>query len=142
MKEQEEVVEEANDCELLVFRRALSNLKGDQEEQRENIFHSRCTVQGKVCSLIIDGGSCDNIASLSIVENLNYKLLPTLTTSNGLIKVRDCKSILDALLPSLLARTIMMRFGVTLIPMDAYHMLLGRPWLFDLRVMHDGYLNT
>nr|GEV23537.1 hypothetical protein [Tanacetum cinerariifolium] len=28
------------------------------------------------------------------------------------------------------------------IPMDAYHVLLGRPWLFDLRVMHDGYQNT
>ena len=26
--------------------------------------------------------------------------------------------------------------------MDACHMLLGRPWLFDRRVIHDGYLNT
>nr|GEW47875.1 hypothetical protein [Tanacetum cinerariifolium] len=28
------------------------------------------------------------------------------------------------------------------IPMDACHVLLGRPWLFDRRVMHDGYQNT
>ena len=27
-------------------------------------------------------------------------------------------------------------------PMDACHMLLGRPWIFDHRVQHDGYLNT
>jgi len=33
MEHQEEVVEEADDGELLVFRRALSNLKGDKEEQ-------------------------------------------------------------------------------------------------------------
>ena len=26
--------------------------------------------------------------------------------------------------------------------MDACHVLLGRPWLYDRRVMHDGYLNT
>ena len=26
--------------------------------------------------------------------------------------------------------------------MDACHLLLGRPWLFDRKVMHDGYLNT
>jgi len=26
--------------------------------------------------------------------------------------------------------------------MDAYHMLLGRPWLYDRKVMRNGYLNT
>ena len=40
---EEEVVEEADEGELLVIRRTLSNLKGNQEDQRENIFHSRCT---------------------------------------------------------------------------------------------------
>jgi len=29
-----------------------------------------------------------------------------------------------------------------IIPMDACHILLGRPWLYDRRVMHDGYQNT
>ncbi|XP_056847412.1 uncharacterized protein LOC108830965 [Raphanus sativus] len=29
-----------------------------------------------------------------------------------------------------------------LVPMDACHLLLGRPWEFDRRVTHDGYLNT
>jgi len=26
--------------------------------------------------------------------------------------------------------------------MDVCHVLLGRPWLYDRRVIHDGYLNT
>jgi len=26
--------------------------------------------------------------------------------------------------------------------MDACHVLLGRPWLFDRRVVHDGHQNT
>ena len=29
-----------------------------------------------------------------------------------------------------------------MIPMDACHVLLGRPWLFHRRVMHDGRMNT
>jgi len=29
-----------------------------------------------------------------------------------------------------------------MIPMDACHMVLGRPWLYDRKVMHNGYLNT
>ena len=88
MEEQEEVVEGTNEGKL-VLRRALSSLKGDKEEQRENIFHSRCTTQGKVCSLIVDGGSYANVASLSMVEKLNLQARPTLTptTSNGSIKV-------------------------------------------------------
>jgi len=29
-----------------------------------------------------------------------------------------------------------------IVPMDACHILLGRPWLFDKRIMHDGKMNT
>jgi len=29
-----------------------------------------------------------------------------------------------------------------IIPMNACHILLGRPWLFDWEVIYDGYLNT
>ncbi|XP_024011381.1 uncharacterized protein LOC112086641 [Eutrema salsugineum] len=57
---------------LLVSRRSLSvQAKAIEEEQRENLFHSRCLVQGKVCSLIIDGGSCTNVASQEMVQKLN-----------------------------------------------------------------------
>ena len=40
----------------MVARRALSvEPKEDDEMQRDNIFHTRCHVQNKVCSVIIDG---------------------------------------------------------------------------------------
>ena len=54
----------------LVGRRALSlQDKEDEEEvQRENIFHTHYDVKDKVCSVIIDGGSCTNVASTSMVE--------------------------------------------------------------------------
>ncbi|KAL0405169.1 UNVERIFIED_CONTAM: hypothetical protein Slati_3830800 [Sesamum latifolium] len=59
--------------ELLVVRRALNmHMKVDNaEQQRENIFHTRCLVQGNVCMLIIDGGSCANVDSCEMVEKLN-----------------------------------------------------------------------
>ena len=47
----------------------------DMEQQRENIFHTRCHINNKVCSIIIDGGSCTNVTSTTLVEKLN---LPTL----------------------------------------------------------------
>ena len=56
--------------EALVTRRVLNTQvkEDDIEQQHENIFH-------KECSLIIDGGSCANVASVLLVEKLQ---LPTL----------------------------------------------------------------
>ena len=48
----------------------------DIEQQRENIFHTRCHVQNKVCSLIINGGSCANVASVLLVEKLQLPIKP------------------------------------------------------------------
>ena len=59
--------------ESLVARRALSAQvkENDIEQQRENIFHTRCYINNKVCNMIIDGRSCTNVASTTLVENLN-----------------------------------------------------------------------
>ena len=73
----EEVKERPDDGELVVIRRALSGLASqDGLDQRETIFHTRCTVEGKVCSLIIDGGSCANVASQSMVNKLKLAVTP------------------------------------------------------------------
>ena len=54
--------------ELLVARRALSvQVREDEEVQRENIFHTKCHIQDKVCSVIIDGGSYTNVTSTTMV---------------------------------------------------------------------------
>jgi len=44
-----------------------------KDEQRENIFHSRYTLEGKVCSLIIDRGNSANIISLTMIEKLGLQ---------------------------------------------------------------------
>ena len=49
--------------ESLVTRRTLQvQVKEDEiNQQRENIFHTHCYVQSKVCGLIIDSGSYVNV---------------------------------------------------------------------------------
>ena len=67
--------------ELLVARRTVNlQAKTVGDEQRANLFHTRCMVQGKVCSLVIDGGSCTNAASETMVEKLDLKIMKTPTT--------------------------------------------------------------
>ncbi|GJU29166.1 reverse transcriptase domain-containing protein [Tanacetum coccineum] len=61
--------------ELLVIRRVLHTKEiAFNDEQREHIFHSRCTIKGKVCNLIIDSGSCTNVASTTLINKL---IIPT-----------------------------------------------------------------
>jgi len=97
----EELVEEADERDLLILRRTLSGLKESQDVQRKNIFHSRCTVKGKVCSLIIDSGSCTHVASSSMVEKLQLQATahPHPYTIQWLNKRKRLKLTLDVLFP-------------------------------------------
>ena len=62
---------------LLVTRTSLSvQPKINEKEQRDNLFHSRCLVSEKVCSLIINGGSCTNVASDTLVRKLGLVTRP------------------------------------------------------------------
>ncbi|XP_010530537.1 PREDICTED: uncharacterized protein LOC104807122 [Tarenaya hassleriana] len=129
--------------DLLVARRALNlQVKEEASVQRENIFYTRGIVQNKVCSIIIDGGSCTNVASTLLVEKLK---LPTTShpkpyklqwlNESGETKVR---------------RQVQIPFTIggyvdevlcDVVPMQAAHILLGRPWQFDTRAHHDGFTN-
>jgi len=86
-----------NECEipcegyLLVVRQMLGKIsKTFDETQRENIFHTRCLINNKLCSMIIDGGSCANVASTKVVEKLEFPTIshtePSPIDYNDLVK--------------------------------------------------------
>ncbi|KAH1031908.1 hypothetical protein J1N35_044082 [Gossypium stocksii] len=78
--------------EVLVVKRSLNTQSIQDEQQRENIFHTRCLINDKVLVSFATG------------------------------KYKD-KVLCDV------------------ISMDASHLLLGRPWQFDKRAIHDGFTN-
>jgi hypothetical protein len=63
--------------EALVIRCALNMQikEDDADQQRENIFHTRCHIRNKVCTMIIDGGSCANVDSDTLVMKLNMSCI-------------------------------------------------------------------
>uniref|UniRef100_A0A2N9FKL4 Retrotransposon gag domain-containing protein n=1 Tax=Fagus sylvatica TaxID=28930 RepID=A0A2N9FKL4_FAGSY len=142
----EDVFEEeylAPDALTLVARRALSlQAKGVDEIQRENIFHTRCYVKDKVCSVIIDGGSCTNVASTIMVEKLGLPMAKhprpyKLQWLNDSGEIRVNKQVLVAFRIGKYEDEVM----CDVVPMQAGHLLLGRPWQFDRQVKHDGFTN-
>ena len=115
--------------ELLVEMRALSvQAEEDDEVQQENIFHTRYHVQNKVCNVIIDGGSCTNVASTTPVDKLG---LPTskhprpykLQWLNDSGEVRVNKQVLI----SFRIGKYKDEFFCDVVIMQARHLLLGRP---------------
>ena len=60
---------EAEKGDLYMVRRLMGSMCKDLDDtQRENIFHSRCIIEGRLCSMIIDSGSCTNVMSARMVE--------------------------------------------------------------------------
>ncbi|XP_047253574.1 uncharacterized protein LOC107844200 [Capsicum annuum] len=59
---------------VLVVRRSMSALAREDIDQRENLFHNWCRVQEQLCFFIIDSGSCVNVASVSMVEQLKLPI--------------------------------------------------------------------
>ncbi|XP_035547321.1 uncharacterized protein LOC118348884 [Juglans regia] len=129
--------------DLLVARRVL-NVQDKEEEsnQRENLFHTRCFVNNKVCSVIIDGGSCTNVASTYLVEKLALTTLKhpqpyRLQGLNECGEIKVTRQVLVALSIGKYEDEVL----CDVVPMHACHLLLGRPWQYDLRVTHDGFTN-
>lgn len=43
---------------------------------RKNVFHTKCTSHGRVCMVIIDSGSFENVVSLEMVQKLKLETIP------------------------------------------------------------------
>jgi len=130
--------------EAFVIRCALNmQIKEDDvDQQRENIFHTRCHIQNKVCSMIIDGGSCANVASDTLVKKLNLICIKhprpyRLQWLNDCGEVRVTKQVLIAFAIGKYSDEIL----YDVVPMHASHLPLGRPWQFERKTIHDGFRN-
>ena len=57
----------------LVIQRLLLTPRVEYGDQQNEIFRARCTISKRICDLIIDSGSVENIASKSLVTKLGLK---------------------------------------------------------------------
>eukprot|EP00253_Pinus_taeda_P012243 PITA_12243 len=126
--------EPPEDGESLLLKRVL--LEGAKEAkepvQRRTLFRTVCKSKGKCCKLIIDSGSTDNLVSTEMVDKLKLErtVHPTpykvswLQKGHQIFVTEQCKvefqigTYQDVILCDIM-------------PMDVYHVLLGRPWQFD-----------
>ena len=111
-------------------------------DQRANLFYTQGMVQGKTCLIVIDTGSCTNVASAGWVSKLGLQVeqhpkpyaLHWLSPQGA---VHIHKQVRVPLTLGDYTDEIM----CDVVPMEATHLILGRPWQYDLRAKYDGYTN-
>ncbi|KAH9663456.1 Endonuclease [Citrus sinensis] len=140
-------VEEHGDSgPMLIVNRAFFTPKGQDKDKwlRQNIFQTTCTIGGKVCRMVIDSGSCENVISEEVITKLNLKTEPHQTPYKlTWLKKGNQVTVSKCCLVSLSIGSIYKdKIWCDVVAMDACHLLLGRPWQYDRNVVHDGKRNT
>ncbi|KAI0514121.1 hypothetical protein KFK09_010155 [Dendrobium nobile] len=127
---------------LLVLQQSL-NIHKEDSWLRHSIFRTRCTVKDCVCNVIIDSGSCENVVAAIMVEKLQLNTTAH-PKSYALSWIRKNAEIQ-------VSKQCLVDFSIgpfkdqvqcDVVPMDACHLLLGRPWQFDKGTIHNGTTNT
>ncbi|XP_074579527.1 uncharacterized protein LOC141836014 [Curcuma longa] len=132
--------------ETLVVRKSLLTPKDNSKDDwlRTNIFHTTCTVADKVCKMIIDSGSCENVVSDEAVQKLQLKTdhHPKPYRLSWLNKDTEVTVDRRCLVSFSIGSKYFDNAWCDVVAMDACHILLGRPWQYDRSVIHDGRKNT
>jgi transposase InsO family protein len=127
----------------LIAQRTLSvQMSHAEQNQRHNLFQTKGVIKERAVRIIIDGGSCNNLASTEMVEKLVLTTRPhphpyyiQWFNNSGKLKV---------------TRTVRAHFTIgtysdfvdcDVVPMQACSMLLGRPWQYDTDSVHHGRTN-
>ena len=112
-----------NEGGLLVVRRMLGQVPKEFENQRENIFHSRCQINNKTCFVIIDSESCVNVADKLGLKTIPHAKLYKLSWLSEESEIKVDKQVLINFSIGNYKDEIL----CDLVPMEETHILLGRP---------------
>ena len=121
-----------------VIQRLLLTPRVECGDQWNEIFRARCIISKRVCDLIINSGSVENIASKSLVTKLGLKT----EKHPSPYKIGWIKKGTETVVTQRCHITFFMgKFYVDevvcdVIEMDGCHLILGRPWQYDVDATH------
>uniref|UniRef100_A0ACD5Y723 Uncharacterized protein n=1 Tax=Avena sativa TaxID=4498 RepID=A0ACD5Y723_AVESA len=141
--EGQDICEEKGEEVVCVIQRLLCSTP-QPDNKRKKIFESKCTVNGKVCKLVIDSCSRENLISQNLVNHLKLETRdhPNPYTIGWIKKGTNIRITKQCNLPLSLDEYYRSNVLCDVVDMDASHVLLGRPWQFDVDATHKGKQNS
>lgn len=131
----------AKEGQTLMTRTLLND--NSEPMQGKKFFKTRCKCKGKVCNIIVDSKSTDNLVLEEIVKKLKlgrirhpnpYWIACVKNTQKLLVNEKcNVKFKVGNYSDEILCDIILM---------DSCHIFLGRPWQYDRKAIHDGCANT
>jgi hypothetical protein len=127
---------------LIVQREISTQMESEEQNHHHTLFQTMCVIKGWSCRMIVDGGSCNNLANSDMVDKLALTTKPhphpyhiQWLNHSGKAKVTKLVQINFAI------GSYHDVIECDVVPMQVCHTLLGRPWQFDKDSMHHGRLN-
>lgn len=129
MSDQDEITYDDSGEALVVKRSMSAAIKEGESWLRHNIFHTRCTCEGKICDVIIDEGSCENAVSETMVSKFALRIEKHLQpyTLSWFKKGNVVKVSKRCLVKLSIEKKYNDEVWCDVVPMDGCHILLGRP---------------
>jgi hypothetical protein len=138
-------VEDVEGGRSLMMRKVLLTPEKEVESlaQRNRIFQTACKTKNRLCKVIVDSGSIDNLVLTEMVEKLELETIehPSQYRVSWLQKGHQVNVTKQCLVEFKIGG-YNDKILCDVIPMDVCHLLLGRPWKYDRNVIHDGRMNT
>ena len=104
----------------------------EENGQRHNVFHTQGMIKEKLCRIIVNNGSCNNIASQQLVDRMELKHRRH-PNPYKMQWINDCGVLR-------VSHVVTVPFSIGsyndhvechMVHMQACQLLLGRPWLYD-----------
>ncbi|CAL2247038.1 unnamed protein product [Prunus armeniaca] len=131
--------------ECLLVRRVMTTPKLRNRIGVDIIYSEHESFVGeRVCNMILDGGSSENIISKEVVEKLKLPIEkhPNPYKIAWFQKGSEVPITSRCLVKFTIGNTIEDEAWCDVVPTDACYISLGRPWLFDKDMMHSTKANT
>jgi hypothetical protein len=111
--------------------------------QRNKLFQTVFKTKDRVCKVIMDSGSTDNLISTKMVEKMELETIEHPSPYRVLwLQKGHQVNVTKQCLVEFKIGGYKDEILCDVIPMDVCHLLLGRPWKYDRNVVHDGRKNT
>jgi hypothetical protein len=134
------VTGDANHYESLIVQRKLSTqMERMEQNQRHTLFQTKCVIRKRSCRMIIDCGSYNNLASSDMVDKLALTIEPHPRPHHiQWLNNSDTAKVTKPVRINFCVGSYLDVVECDVVPIQACHILLGRPWQFDKDSMHHG----